>query len=63
MGDIVISCGIEIVDAHTLSYKLDTVFEKLKGEAELNVAFDFVLMNLENRTGVVGITMHTKTKL
>ena len=46
----VIGFAIEIVDAHSLSHKLDTVFEKLKCEAELTVAFDFVLMNLENRS-------------
>ena len=39
-----------ILDAHTLSQKLNTVLQKLKCSAELNVAFGFVLKNVENGT-------------
>ena len=39
---------MEILDAHTLSQKLDTVFEKLKCAAKLNIAFGCVLTNVED---------------
>ena len=39
---------MEILDAHTLSQNLDTVLEKLKCAAKLNVAFGFVLKNVED---------------
>ena len=38
---------MNILDAHTLSQKLDTVFDKLKCVAKLNVPFGFVLTNVE----------------
>ena len=38
--------AMDILHAHTLGQKLDTVFEKLKCAAKLNVAFRFVLRNL-----------------
>ena len=40
--------AMEIMDAHTLSKKLDTVFEKLKCAAKLSIAFGFVLKNVED---------------
>ena len=39
---------MDILDAHTSSQKLDTVFEKLKCAAKMNVAFGFVLKNIED---------------
>ena len=42
--------AMEILDAHTFSQKLDTVFEKLKCAVKLNVAFAFVLKNVEDGT-------------
>ena len=39
---------MDIVETHTLSQKRDTVFEKLKGAAKLNVAFGCLLNNVEN---------------
>ena len=39
--------AVDLLVAHTLSLKLDTVFEKLKCEAKLNIAFGFVLENIE----------------
>ena len=41
---------MEILNAHIFSQKLDSVFEKLKCEAKLNVAFGFVLKNVEDGT-------------
>ena len=38
----------DIRDAHTLNQKLDTVFEKLKSAAKLNVAPCFLLKNVED---------------
>ena len=47
---IVVIFAMEILDAHILSQKLDTVFEKLKCAAKWNVAFGFVLKNVEEGT-------------
>ena len=46
MGDI--ESAKDIHDAQTLSQKLDTVFEKLKYAAKLNVAIIFVVKNVED---------------
>ena len=40
----------EILDAHTLSQRLDKMFEKVKFAAKLIVAFGFVPKNVEDRT-------------
>ena len=40
----------EILNAHTSSQKIDSVFEKLKRAAKLNVAFGFLLRNVEDGT-------------
>ena len=42
--------AMDILDAHTLSQKLDTVSEKLKCGAKLNVAIGFALKNVEDGT-------------
>ena len=42
--------AIGIMDAQTLSQEVDTMFEKLKCAANWNVAFDFVLKNVEDGT-------------
>ena len=44
----VFSFAMEKLDAHTLSPKLDTVFEKLNCAAKLDVAFGFVPQNVED---------------
>ena len=41
---------MEFLDAHNLSRKLDTVFQKLKSAAKLKITFGFVLKILENGT-------------
>ena len=46
----VFNCAREILDAHTLSHKVDTVFEKLKCAAKLNLSLGFVLKNSEDGT-------------
>ena len=46
----VFNFAMEILDAHTLSQKPDTVFEKLRCTAKLNVAFGFVLKKVDDRT-------------
>ena len=42
--------AMDILDAHTLSQKLDTLLEKLEYAAKLNAAFGFVLKNVEDGT-------------
>ena len=42
--------AMEILRAHILNKKLDKVFGKDKYAAKLNVAFGFVLRNVEDRT-------------
>ena len=42
------SFAMNFLDAPTLSHKLDAVFEKLKCVAKLNVAFGFVLNNIDD---------------
>ena len=49
-GDMVFIFAMNILHAHTLSQKLDTVFDKLKCAAKLNVAFGFVLKNVDDGT-------------
>ena len=46
----VFNFAMKILQAHILSKKLDKVFEKPKCAAKLNVAFGFVLKNIEDRT-------------
>ena len=46
----VLSFAMEILDAHTLSHKLDTVFENLKCSAKLNVSFGLALEIVEDGT-------------
>ena len=46
----VLSFAMEILDAHTLSHKLDTVFESLKCSAKLNVSFGLELEIVEDGT-------------
>ena len=46
----VFNFGMDILEANTLSQKLDTVFEKLKCAEKLKVAFGFVLKNVEDGT-------------
>ena len=41
---------MEILDVHTLSQKLGTVFKKLNYAAELNVEFGLVLKGVEDGT-------------
>ena len=41
---------MEILDAHSLSPKTDTSVEKRKCSQKLNVAFGFVLTNVEDGT-------------
>ena len=48
-GHPVFSFAMDILDAHTLNQKTDTVFEKVKCAAKLNVAFGFVFKNVEDR--------------
>ena len=43
--------AMEILDAHILSQKLDTMFEKLDCAAKFIAAFGSVLMNVENGAG------------
>ena len=40
---------MDILDAHTLTKKLDTVFQKFNCAVMLNVAFGFVFNKLEER--------------
>ena len=49
----------EVPDPKYMLEKLDVVFDGLKGAANLNVAFGFVLKN--KKIGVVGFIMQTKT--
>ena len=49
-GQKVLSLAMKNMDAHILSQRLDTVFEKFKCAAKLNVAFGFVLKNVEDWT-------------
>ena len=44
----VFNFAMDILNAHTLSQKVDTVFKKLEYAAKLNVPFGFVLKNVEN---------------
>ena len=44
----VFNFAMEVLDAHTLSPSIDTVFKKLKCAAELNFAFGFVLKVVED---------------
>ena len=46
----VFNSAMGTLDARTLSTKLDTVFEKLKYAAKVNVAFGFLLKNREDGT-------------
>ena len=46
----VLSLAMKITDAHTLNQRLDTVLEKFKCAAKLNVAFGLVLKNVEDWT-------------
>ena len=50
IGDIEFNFAMEILDADTLCKKLDTVFVKLKCAGKLNVAFGFLLKNVEDGT-------------
>ena len=49
-GQRVFSFARDKLEAHTLSRKLNIVYEKLKCALMLNVAFVFVLKNLEDGT-------------
>ena len=44
----VFNLAMNILDTHTLSQKLDKVFKKLECVAKLNVAFGFVLKNVDD---------------
>ena len=46
----VFNVAMEILYANTLSQELDTMFEKLKCAANLNIVFGFVLNNVEDGT-------------
>ena len=48
----VFNFAMNLLDAHTLSQKLDTKYKKLKCAAKLNVAFSFVLENVEDGTSL-----------
>ena len=47
---IVFNFATNLLDADTLSQKLDTVFDKLKYAAKLNVSLGFSLKNIEDGT-------------
>ena len=49
-GQRVFSFARDILEAHTLSQKLNIVFEKLKFALMLNAAFVFVLKDVEDGT-------------
>ena len=49
-GHSVFNFALDTQDAHILSQRLDTVFEKLKCAAKWNVAIGFVVKNIEAET-------------